>query len=119
MSKCQCTFAQRATGDGCRYCNPQEFIDRLLDSADEEGTQAATGIEALVCADIARRQEFGLGKYGTTVAENPLELRAWLQHLYEEQLDACVYTRRAIEELDKIMGSTGMLTLPVKEMSHG
>ena len=58
------------------------------------------GIEAIVCADIARRQELGIAKYGTTVAQNPLELRAWLQHQYEELLDAAVYCRRAIAEID-------------------
>jgi len=63
-----------------------------------------TGIEAKVCEDIARRQAFGLHKYGTTVAENPLELRQWLQHQYEELLDAAVYTRRAMAELDTILG---------------
>lgn len=62
-----------------------------------------TGIEAQVCEDIARRQQFGLHKYGTTVAQNPLELRQWLQHQYEELLDAAVYTRRAMVELDTIL----------------
>lgn len=62
-----------------------------------------TGIEAQVCEDIARRQQFGLHKYGTTVAQNPLELRQWLQHQYEELLDAAVYTRRAMSELDTIL----------------
>jgi len=60
-----------------------------------------TGIEADVCSDIARRQALGIAKYGTTVADNPLELRAWLQHQYEELLDAAVYVRRAIAEIDK------------------
>jgi len=62
---------------------------------------SATGIEAMVCADIAKRQSIGIAKYGTTVAENPLPLRAWLQHQYEELLDAAVYCRRAIAELDR------------------
>jgi hypothetical protein len=39
-------------------------------------------------------------KYGLTVADNPLTLRAWLQHQYEELLDAAIYCRRALEELD-------------------
>lgn len=60
----------------------------------------ATGTEAEVCADIARRQAAGTAKYGTTVAENPLELREWLQHQYEELLDAAIYTKRAIAEID-------------------
>jgi len=33
-------------------------------------------------------------------AQNPLELRQWLQHQYEELLDAAVYCRRAIQEID-------------------
>lgn len=59
-----------------------------------------SGIEAKVCEDIARRQQFGLHKYGTTVAENPLELRQWLKHAYEEALDQAIYLRRAMAELD-------------------
>jgi hypothetical protein len=58
------------------------------------------GIEAEVCADIARRQQMGINKYGTTVAENRLSLREWLSHQYEELLDAAIYCKRAIEEID-------------------
>lgn len=59
-----------------------------------------SGTEAAVCADIFRRQQLGIKKYGVSVAENPLPLRAWLQHAYEETLDQAVYLKRAIEELD-------------------
>ena len=62
---------------------------------------SATGIEAMVCADIAKRQAVGIAKYGVTVAANPLPLRAWLQHAYEESLDMSIYLRRSISELDK------------------
>jgi hypothetical protein len=61
----------------------------------------AEGIEAMVCEDIARRQAIGLNKYGTSVADNDLPLEAWLQHQYEELLDAAVYTKRAMEELKR------------------
>jgi len=61
----------------------------------------AEGIEAMVCEDIARRQAVGLNKYGMSVADNPLLLEAWLQHQYEELLDAAVYCKRALEELKK------------------
>ena len=59
---------------------------------------SATGIEALVCADIERRQRLGIAKYGTTLADNPLTHREWLIHAYEEALDMALYLRRAIEE---------------------
>lgn len=60
-----------------------------------------SGTEARVCADIARRQEMGIAKYGTQVARNPLTLRQWLQHAYEECLDQAIYLRRSMEELDR------------------
>lgn len=63
-----------------------------------------TGIEALVCEEIALRQQKGINKYGTTVADNNLSLREWLQHQYEELLDAAVYCRRAIAEIDANAG---------------
>ena len=58
------------------------------------------GIEASVCIEIARRQEMGIAKYGTTVADNPLSLRQWLQHAFEEALDQAIYLKRAIAEID-------------------
>lgn len=58
------------------------------------------GTEASVCHDIASRQRKGIEKYGTTVANNPLSLKQWLQHAYEETLDKAVYLKRAIEEMN-------------------
>lgn len=66
---------------------------------------APTGTEARVCADIAARQALGLKKYGTTVEGNPLSLRAWLQHAYEETLDQAIYLRRSIEQIDRELGN--------------
>ncbi len=68
-------------------------------------TFTPTGIEAQVCEDIARRQQLGIHKYGRTVAENPLALNAWMQHLYEELLDAAVYVKRAMSELRTTMAA--------------
>lgn len=56
--------------------------------------------EALVCADIQRRQIMGIQKYGVTVAGNPLTTRQWLQHAYEECLDQAVYLKRLLQELE-------------------
>lgn len=64
-----------------------------------------TGIEKSVCDDIAARQLHGINKYGTTVAENPLNLKQWLNHAYEEALDQAIYLKRAIAEIDKSANS--------------
>lgn len=61
----------------------------------------ATGTEADACKMIAKRQLFGIQKYGTTVRGNPLTHRQWLQHAAEEAADMLVYLLRAIEEIDK------------------
>lgn len=57
--------------------------------------------ETLVAADIQQRQALGIKKYGTSVANNQLTLRQWLEHQYQELLDAAVYCRRAIQEIDR------------------
>lgn len=59
------------------------------------------GTESRVCGDIAERQKKGIAKYGITVQENPLTLKQWLTHAYEECLDQAVYLKRAIEEMEK------------------
>lgn len=58
--------------------------------------------ETLVVNDIRTRQEMGVIKYGTTVAQNPLSHQQWLQHMYEELLDAAIYCKRAIQELNRM-----------------
>ena len=63
-----------------------------------------TDIEVQVVNDIMDRQKRGLNKYGVSVANNPLTLREWLVHSYEEKLDDVIYMRRAIAEIDKQQG---------------
>jgi hypothetical protein len=58
------------------------------------------GTEARVCQDITERQALGVAKYGTTVEKNPLSLREWLVHAYQECLDQAIYLKRAIEQID-------------------
>ena len=59
-----------------------------------------TGIERQVCEDIANRQQIGIKKYNTTVKENPLALKEWMNHAYEEALDMAIYLKRAMQEVD-------------------
>lgn len=36
MSECKCSLSIRVVGDGCRYCQPQNYIDTLSDIIDDE-----------------------------------------------------------------------------------
>jgi hypothetical protein len=38
MSECQCDLRTKLVGDGCRYCNAQEYIDMLIESLEEQRT---------------------------------------------------------------------------------
>ena len=69
----------------------------------------ATGTEARVIHDICERQKRGIAKYGTTVSANPLDLKQWVNHAYEECLDQAVYLKRIIEELEKRYEKTGAI----------
>ena len=74
----------------------------MLDDAQKDRfLSLVSGTELDVCKDIAMRQRMGINKYGTTVAENPLGLREWLVHAYQEALDQAIYLKRAIEEIDR------------------
>lgn len=72
----------------------------MIENTDTTAIVMPHGIEAMLCTEIAARQARGMAKYGTSVADNPLTLRQWLQHAMEEALDQAVYLRRAIAELD-------------------
>lgn len=63
----------------------------------------ATGTEGRICADIAKRQQLGIKKYGVTVEKSDLTLRQWLQHSYDEKLDDIVYMKRAMEQMDRAL----------------
>jgi len=69
----------------------------------------ATGIEAMVCADIARRQAFGRQKYPTELAHNHATLSARIRHAYEERLDDVIYTRWALDEAIRLEGENNQL----------
>ena len=54
-----------------------------------------------VINDLNARSAVGIEKYNTTLDANPLTLREWLTHAYEEGLDQVLYLKRAMKELDK------------------
>ena len=51
-------------------------------------------IVAAVIDDLRRRELKGLETYGTTMDRTDLSQSEWMQHLYEELLDAAVYLKK-------------------------
>ena len=50
---------------------------------------------------LLQRSIVGLHKYGTTVNDNPLSRKQWLQHALEEALDLANYLQKLIQEENK------------------
>jgi predicted ATP-dependent serine protease len=46
------------------------------------------------------RSEIGIRKYGTTLADNPINVLEWLQHLQEELMDATLYIEKLKSEIN-------------------
>jgi hypothetical protein len=54
-------------------------------------------VEAVRC-DLLARSQVGLRKYEVGLNRTDLTRKEWLQHMYEELLDAALYAKRAIQE---------------------
>lgn len=46
--RCICTMAQSLTGDGCRYCQPQEYIDRLHEQIYENESEVKEWLDKFI-----------------------------------------------------------------------
>lgn len=47
-----------------------------------------------VISDLRAREEKGKKEYGTTMDRTDLSQEQWLEHLYEELLDAVIYLKK-------------------------
>lgn len=55
-----------------------------------------------VIDDLNSRSEIGLKKYSTSLERKDIDLKGWLEHQYCELLDAALYCKRAIIELEEL-----------------
>lgn len=74
--------------------------DRLRRLADE--LSQPEGTEKTICNKILQRQKVGIKKYGTTLDDNPLSTKQWLNHLQEELMDGALYAERSMQNLDNL-----------------
>jgi hypothetical protein len=58
-------------------------------------------LEAVI-NDMKNREKLGKLKYKCTLDRQDLTLKDWLQHAYEENLDAALYLKRAIREIENL-----------------
>ena len=47
-----------------------------------------------------KRSELGIDKYKTTLYDNPIDLKAWIEHTKQELMDAVLYLERIKFKLD-------------------
>ena len=86
---------KRAEAEGLRY---REGDQRLPEKNDQPY------IQDLVIADIQKRRELGISRYGTAL--QPHNGRDALQDAYDEAIDLCQYLKQAIVERDALMQIT-------------
>ena len=55
-------------------------------------------VEAVI-AEMRKRSQEGILKYGTTMARQDIDLLGWVQHLKEELMDAFIYATRIQRDL--------------------
>jgi hypothetical protein len=60
----------------------------------------------LIKQDLTQREQKGLDTYGTTVDRKDLTTEQWMQHLYEELLDAAVYIKKLKEDHIEVSENT-------------
>lgn len=60
-----------------------------------------TKILQMVVDDLKSREERGFKKYGTTMDREDLTRSEWMNHLYEELLDAILYIKKHQHETER------------------
>lgn len=52
---------------------------------------------ALLIEDFRSREQLGIAKYGVTIDRTDMNHVEWLRHALEEDMDRCLYMKRAID----------------------
>lgn len=104
------TYEELMTIASSAPMTPERFAEKM-DELDKANPAPLARLMAATqpCADpivernvslLRERSTVGVQKYGTTLADNKLPLRAWLNHALEEALDQANYLQAAMAEID-------------------
>lgn len=85
----------------CGVCPEGQLLDHCPVHGGDRAEQPRDRVIEAVRADLLRRSQLGIKKYGVTLERTNLSLKDWLQHAYEETLDQANYLKRAIIEIEK------------------
>lgn len=69
----------------------QQLTDKVLPKMSEEKT--TDKIVLSVMNDLSERSKVGIKKYGVTLEREDLEIKDWINHVYEEALDKANYLK--------------------------
>lgn len=72
---------------------------------------------ALLIEDFRSREQLGIAKYGVTVDRTDLNHVEWLQHALEEDMDRCLYMKRAIDTAIALIAERDRLREVLKHIS--
>lgn len=81
--------------DKC-YCYAIDFASKKCINCDKTDSVVEEVIQM-----FRERSETGIRKYGTTLDRTDLDLKQWIQHALEEHMDAILYLRRILKELER------------------
>jgi len=65
------------------------------------GSPQTDPIVQAVCEDLMNRSKLGIKKYGKTLDRDDMDAEDWAREMFHELLDAALYCKRLIQELEK------------------
>ena len=115
MVKCKCTFAIRMLGEGCRYCQPQEYIDRMHEQMADDIDQAKSAPAGTVKDSLTVEVEIEIVVYAAFAENGNIQLlgrsRAPFENLYNlvDNPQPLMTVAQQQEIVDRLRGENNLL----------
>jgi len=113
--KCACTLAISVLGDGCRYCQPQEYIDRMHEQMADDIDQAKSAPAGTVKDSLTVEVEIEIVVYAAFAENGNIQLlgrsRAPFENLYNlvDNPQPLMTVAQHQEIVDRLRGENNLL----------